>query len=674
MFNFFRVLFIGLFLNLVLFSSQTSAQGLDPIHDAADRRDLIALEKTGAKTSEDETVREIYAEALGRIGDETTIKDLVDLLSDKSPLVQKKSAWAIGQLSWAFNIQVQAVPNLLHSLKNLLGHPNELVRAAAAESLGKVGDSSFETLLLMGMKDGSPLVRESAVYGLYRSVTLRRQRLGPDTPGASAEILDHLATLSQDKSQEVRSAVAFYLSRIREEKAHEALAELSTDPSLVVRLFALTGLSNGTVADAVAILVNQLNELFLSSATSPLTGEQVLVGVACINSLSTLKMSDKIPEKGFSALNWQIRAAIATATSSTEKLDILVKDVSPTVRGSAIRSQARLMNSEAAALWLEGFFKGEVDSVQIAITEAIPKENFKDKEEFLMRLLKNEASDKVKGLLIQHLSGIPSASASQVIKESLKSESLSLRLAAVSALANRDESEKLSLLVETYQASKDKFIFTWIRQQIIKAVAKDTSKEATLFLESVVSHDPVNLVSDEALKILKVRSPNSPWPEPTAKLSRSPYRDLDTELFPQVEIETSKGKIVIELNSRAAPIHVSTFLGMVEDGRYNGLPWHRWVSNFLIQGGDPTQSGSGNAGWVTRNEFSDQRFLRGSIGIARMNEIDSGVSQFWFAHLPLPHLEGRYTYIGRILSGLEIMDNLERGDLMISAKILKSSH
>jgi cyclophilin family peptidyl-prolyl cis-trans isomerase/HEAT repeat protein len=130
---------------------------------------------------------------------------------------------------------------------------------------------------------------------------------------------------------------------------------------------------------------------------------------------------------------------------------------------------------------------------------------------------------------------------------------------------------------------------------------------------------------------------------------------------PEVRCLTSRGTFVIQLDGEQAPNTVATFLDLAANGFYNGLSFHRVVPDFVIQGGDPRGDGWGGPGFTIRSEWSRQPYERGTVGIAHAGK-DTGGSQFFVAHSPQPHLNGRYTVFGRVTEGMEVVDAIQPGD------------
>ena len=126
------------------------------------------------------------------------------------------------------------------------------------------------------------------------------------------------------------------------------------------------------------------------------------------------------------------------------------------------------------------------------------------------------------------------------------------------------------------------------------------------------------------------------------------------------------GTIRAELDPEAAPATVENFCRLAEEGFYDGLTFHRIISGFMIQGGDPTGSGMGGSEETIRGEFSDNgvenpiSHVRGTLSMARSQMPDSASSQFFIVHEDSTFLDGAYAGFGRVLEGMEVVDAICR--------------
>ena len=123
-------------------------------------------------------------------------------------------------------------------------------------------------------------------------------------------------------------------------------------------------------------------------------------------------------------------------------------------------------------------------------------------------------------------------------------------------------------------------------------------------------------------------------------------------------IDTSEGKIVAKLFPDKAPQTVNSFVFLAREHFYDGTPFHRVIKGFMIQGGDPTGTGTGGPGYHLKAEFNDTRHERGVLSMARAQDPDSAGSQFFIMHGNAPHLDGKYTAFGKVIKGLDVIDKI----------------
>lgn len=144
-------------------------------------------------------------------------------------------------------------------------------------------------------------------------------------------------------------------------------------------------------------------------------------------------------------------------------------------------------------------------------------------------------------------------------------------------------------------------------------------------------------------------------------------------------VKTSKGDIKLELYPKEAPLSVTNFVELAQKKFYNGLTFHRVVSNFVVQGGDPTGTGSGGPGYTIPSEIKLPH-KEGSVAWARLPETGPGGqpvnpekrssgSQFYITLAPQPSLDGGYTVFGQTVEGMEVVRKIERGDTIQSIEV-----
>lgn len=136
----------------------------------------------------------------------------------------------------------------------------------------------------------------------------------------------------------------------------------------------------------------------------------------------------------------------------------------------------------------------------------------------------------------------------------------------------------------------------------------------------------------------------------------------------QASIVTDKGTLEVELNERAAPTSVANFVNLAERGFYEGLSFHRVERNFVIQGGDPLGNGSGGPGYKFAGELVLKHTRPGTLSMANSGVGTDG-SQFFVTLVATPHLDGKHSVFGRVISGLDTVYKINRGDVIRSITI-----
>ncbi|MDO4583115.1 MAG: peptidylprolyl isomerase [Planctomycetia bacterium] len=140
-------------------------------------------------------------------------------------------------------------------------------------------------------------------------------------------------------------------------------------------------------------------------------------------------------------------------------------------------------------------------------------------------------------------------------------------------------------------------------------------------------------------------------------------KEVQEKTLPRVLLQTSKGNVLVELFEDQAPNTVANFISLVEKGFYNNNDFHTVISGFMAQTGSPTPDGAGNPGYSIPDEFKRpdaRKHFRGSLSMAHSAAPNSAGSQFFITLVPTPHLDGKYTVFGRVISGIEVISALER--------------
>jgi len=149
-----------------------------------------------------------------------------------------------------------------------------------------------------------------------------------------------------------------------------------------------------------------------------------------------------------------------------------------------------------------------------------------------------------------------------------------------------------------------------------------------------------------------------------------PEMTIDPQKVYKATITTPRGTIVLDLYPEHAPKTVNNFVFLAKEGFYDGVKFHRVIANFVIQGGDPTGTGAGGPGYRFEDEVRTNPLKneRGMISMANAGPGTNG-SQFFILHSAQPHLNGKHTVFGKVVSGLDVVDAIRQGDEMTTVTI-----
>jgi cyclophilin family peptidyl-prolyl cis-trans isomerase len=186
---------------------------------------------------------------------------------------------------------------------------------------------------------------------------------------------------------------------------------------------------------------------------------------------------------------------------------------------------------------------------------------------------------------------------------------------------------------------------------------------------------------NEPQPVAQQQSPETPQQQPPQETPMTPSEPQQQAQVAYVRMTIEgKGDLVIELDLKEAPKTSENFLNLVKEGFYNGVRFHRVVPRFVIQAGDPKSKtlpmghpelGTGGSGKNIKFEPNNLKHKRGAIGMARAQNPDSASSQFYICLEDLPQLDGNYVIFGKVVEGIEIIDQVRVGDTILKAVVLE---
>jgi cyclophilin family peptidyl-prolyl cis-trans isomerase len=138
-------------------------------------------------------------------------------------------------------------------------------------------------------------------------------------------------------------------------------------------------------------------------------------------------------------------------------------------------------------------------------------------------------------------------------------------------------------------------------------------------------------------------------------------------------IATDLGDVVVELYADKVPATVNNFVFLAREGFYDGCTFHRVIKDFMVQGGDPSGTGRGGPGYTFKDEF-DPKLKHDKPGVLSMANAGANTngSQFFITHVPTPWLDGKHSVFGQVTTGLDVVNKIEQGDVMLSVTIAEA--
>jgi HEAT repeat protein/cyclophilin family peptidyl-prolyl cis-trans isomerase len=624
--------------------------------DSSKLAEIAALEDLRADPStlvpfledEDAEVRSRAATALGRVRSEAAVDGLVRSLKDSSPDVRSSAAFALGQIG---------SPAAFKPLMRGLTDKSAEVRLVAAEALGKLKSPKC-------VKRLSRLL-DSPEEALSRQAALSLAAIGDSAalPGIWK------AALSEDA--ELRWRAAYCLEKIPHEKSLDVLVKLADDGEWLVRSFAARALggilsesSLSTLADlledgdwhvranAARALGSFNNERAVAALTSALSDESFHVQVSVCSSLGKLR-----------------------SPTATEFLRSATFDKSAFVRAEAAKAMLLCDGSEAvnsAKMMLDD----EEWFVRAAIYEALGETGVPEATFVLQNAFANETDDRTRAAAIVGLGKTKSERLLRLLGSAAADTDMVVMVGICEAFTEIGEARAWGAVRQIYEKWKD------YPEPDVRIAALETLKElgavGALDIYREALFDKEYRVRDAGYEALKEL-----WGESIAdsllalsSIAFSPptkvpegYGAVDSSYTGEATIVTERGDIVIRLFGDDAPNTVESFVNLARKGFYDGLTFHRVVPNFVIQGGCPRGDGWGGPGYTLRCEINRKHYLSGAVGMAHAG-VDTGGSQFFITHSPQPHLDGRYTVFGQVISGMDVVDSIQMGDRIVEVKIL----
>ncbi len=596
------------------------------------------------------------AEVLGRIDDTRGIPLLARLIDDKDELVAETAVFALGLIGGSEateplgrglsekprNIRIRVIealgrtgdPGAAKFLGPLRSNFHAAVRAKALIALAALEDSTAVQHCVLSLHDPDPKVIAAAIYALGRlkheaAAGEIVQFTGHDDPTVRLRAVEALgrmevdlgvqfiARLLEESDRMLRIKAAEALARIGNKKAAETLLPLLESTDTYLKTLALEGIAvsgDKKFFDAVVPLLADGSTMVRRAAMKAAASTDTKR--ARDHLLKVIKDGDGA--EAMTALEW------LGQVSDRNDLPMLVRKLAPG-NGHLVREGAAL----GLGRWRE--HKQLTDEVQCGTRTVSPIDallDAADGEDWVVATISIESLAQVAGGGIIHdLMRIHRNRDDRVDSDR--------RLAVIEAIGD---------LAETGR------------------IAKEQQTEIISFLKNACTEADPRIGRAAARVAERFGAGLEPQPTGTWKRGEPPWAEPFLPLGEKnIIISTDRGEIEIRLFGDDAPTVVGALLHLAREGFYEGLTFHRVVPGFVIQGGCPRGDGWGGAGYYLRSQFNLHRYERGTVGVAHAGT-DTPGSQFFITHTPQPHLDGRYTVIGTVVRGMEIVDSIETGD------------
>jgi len=605
-------------------------------------------------------VRRRAALAVGHVGLPEGVPLLVARLADTEPEVRQMAAFALGLVG-----DRRARDPLVAAL----GDPEPIVRGSAAEALGLIGDETAadaiaamaSPILASGALGETPgdddAVRRDTPAAEFRLAVFALARLGA---------FDALARVVLDPAGQPRVRwwpVAYALQRLDDRRALPALLALAADQEAYTRAFAIKGLGALKDPSAVPVLLPHVRSSDRAVVIAAIRALGAIGDPAAASPLLDLvRSATTAPQERQEAVG--ALGGIGGEGVYDTLLDLL-GDRSPAVRATALQALGRL-GTEGFVTVLSGLDPDRHWNVRAALATVLgtlPPEVGLPR----LRSMLEDSDQRVIPSVLASLAALRAPEAVEVMTKRLTADDPVVRAAAARGLGQLKPAGAEEALAGAYRRGLRDTSYV-ARAAALEALARYGQAAEARLVEAL--EDPDWAVRVRAASLLEplggpedVADRIRPAPTAHPKGTYAAPRLTNPPVSTQAYIETEYGIVQIELAVLDAPLTVENFVTLARSKFFDGLPLHRVVPDFVVQGGDPRGDGEGGPGYTIRDELNERPYLRGTVGMA-LDWADTGGSQFFITHSPQPHLNGRYTVFGRVVSGMEIVDRLQQWDVI----------
>jgi cyclophilin family peptidyl-prolyl cis-trans isomerase/HEAT repeat protein len=673
----------------------------------------------------DARVRKRAALAAGRIGDERAVPVLIDVLrSDQPGDVRQMAAFALGEIESPLGAKVlivllentreqpvvraRAVEALgkigENMLRNLPAQNAKVPDATEGAGLVEVRKAIIDALSFESGRRSAP-DRETILLGLTAALRAKPENAGAvvvrflhySDPRIVADALNTLARLrlkdGNDAARDllvkhsdpiVRAKAASVLGATEDKQAFDALLDRALhDEDLRVRVNAIRALGSLKDARAALSLAQRANELMkpsnLRGAKVELRNE-VLEVISALGAILTGRLDDTGISRMLTKEEFPLETEIFQLSFSF-----------PPGNGQVLEyeiAHARIRPREYFSLQEQ--FEAVADKFPHKLSNAVfafssiaaraaglaevgrlkppPSSEITKGARLLLRRMLVKPYTPVLAIpnILNAYAVYKPGDLGELLREYLKQSDVITRATAAELLGEQPQTEaNTRALIEALpRALQDKDLND-AALSILDALGKQKSNEANDAIKSALGSSD-HLIRRRAVALLKANGVG----DFSDRIGTVQTRNTDADYRRAISrigrrstatVVTSRGSFTIEFLPEDAPLTVDNFIQLARKGYFNGQTIPRVVPNFVVQAGDPRGDTNGGPGYSIRCEMNEVPYERAAVGMALSGK-DTGGSQWFVTHSPQPHLDGGYTVFGHVISGMEVVDKIVRGD------------
>lgn len=666
-------------------------------------------------------VRTRAALAAGRIGNDDAVADLIPLMQkDDESEVRAMAAFALGEIESPLG--ADALVAVVEDSKDAR------VRARAVEALGKIAAALpkeqatrahslagvvLDALTFEARRRSAPDTL-TILLGLTAVLRAKPDNAGPivkeflhySDPRIRADAANTLARLKlKDGNEElrkllvsdpdpvVRANAARVLGATEDKPAFEALLDRTLkDKDSRVRVSAIRALASLKDAHAAAPLIKRGTLLF--AVTSANVGDNAAPQVHLSPPGELLEIATTLGRLlagtgSGPGLNWlgMLRRHFG---DTAPEVEIASARISPVIYLDEFGNDAFATSKAQKAIllnWRSGSSIAQALGEIAALPDSTKNKNIlSQRSQDILRAMLDYRDSRI---MIQTLVAVHSEYAipdvlqayaafktrdlAEVARKQLRESDVIIRGTAAGLLGELppDETNTRALVAALPAALADRFLND-AALAILDALGKQKSARANDAIKTALNSQD-HLIRRKAVAVLKENGAGDFSSRIGTVQTDNVTADYERALarigkhFNAV-VTTTKGSFTIELLPEDAPLNVDNFIQLAKRGYFGGITIHRVVPNFVIQDGDPRGDGNGGPGYQIRCEINEVPYKRGAVGMALSGK-DTGGSQWFVTHSPQPHLDGGYTVFGNVVAGMDVVDNIDRGDVIRSISI-----